>query len=338
MSKNGRAAFLVWSFASVLLIRPALAYGPVGHQTVGAIAEQRMSQTTGGRAALKRARALLGGDSLARASIWADQIKSGTGRLAGAARRDGQQFLEGQFKGSAIAEIHHDFHFTDLPFQRQKYTAGAIGTTAIDVVQMTAECISVLQGKSTSLSPPIALRLLIHYVGDMHQPLHVGSGWIRRSGGSFEFVDPDDADPQGAQNDIGGNNLVFADGSRIVKLHSFWDTPAVTAVMAHRISSGDPTAFASDLIRRKVGLSGAALSGDVSTWAQKIADDALPISKQAYDGISVVSLTGKRFKGSPIWNVELPDGYKDRARDLTETQLGKAGFRLAELLTRILKA
>ena len=54
-----------------------------------------------------------------------------------------------------------------------------------------------------------ALRLIVHYVGDIHQPLH----------------NIDKVDYRHAKGDRGGNmQLVPDDGSGVINLHMLWDS------------------------------------------------------------------------------------------------------------------
>lgn len=80
------------------------------------------------------------------------------------------------------------------------------------------ECMKLLQGlqpgpnadfgtSTTEFNPTVALRLLIHFVGDMHQPLH-----------SVERYSPEH--PKG---DNGGNSFKIATSGTYSNLHSLWD-------------------------------------------------------------------------------------------------------------------
>lgn len=76
---------------------------------------------------------------------------------------------------------HHEYHYTNIPFQNTEYEAGALGSSANDVVQIIRQCISVLSKEGTPKGNPhhftrrIALLLLRHLVGDLHQPFMWGT-------------------------------------------------------------------------------------------------------------------------------------------------------------------
>src|SRR6267154_5547312 len=79
---------------------------------------------------------------------------------------------------------HHEYHYTDVPFEKDTYQAGTVGTTDHDVVQILKQCIAVLKGSTGANVNPHnftkrqALLLMAHFIGDIHQPLHVGTAYI----------------------------------------------------------------------------------------------------------------------------------------------------------------
>ena len=151
-------------------------WGDEGHETIGAMADTLIAGTP----AAAHVRELLGAETLSAASVWADRIKG----------RDGLTPEMAQFKTDN--PNHFISHFADIPFEEPKYRDDSIGAAADDVVHAIPACILILQGKPeaqsmfTNVSPRIALRLLAHYIEDLHQPLHVGSGYLDRT----TFVNP----------------------------------------------------------------------------------------------------------------------------------------------------
>jgi hypothetical protein len=143
------------------------AFGESGHRTVGRIAEIHLD----GSRAMREVRAILRpGETLADAAFWPDRIKNET-------YEDGD---------TALFRLKHPghevYHYTDLPFQAERYDPAATGAHWVDIVRMTRECIRVLRGSSQVFSRREALRLLAHFVGDIHQPLHVGQGFVSAEG------------------------------------------------------------------------------------------------------------------------------------------------------------
>ena len=68
-----------------------------------------------------------------------------------------------------------------------------------------------------------APKLLVHYVGDIHQPLHVGAAYFDASG---QPANPNTT--PGTQFAIGGNSINF----HSTNLHSYWDSVTVTNALA----------------------------------------------------------------------------------------------------------
>ncbi|MFX7853970.1 S1/P1 nuclease, partial [Acinetobacter baumannii] len=78
---------------------------------------------------------------------------------------------------------HKQTHYADVALQRSRYLLGFAGTRPDDVVGSLRQAILVLQGKPAPGQPQInspreALLLLAHWVGDLHQPLHVGAVYL----------------------------------------------------------------------------------------------------------------------------------------------------------------
>lgn len=162
---------------SFLLVLPlfALCWGVNGHRAVGMIAEENLS-----RKAMKRLNKILEGNSLAEVSNWMDDIKS-----------------------DDAYDHTHDWHWVTIP-TGEEYSSTDLNPNG-DIIAKTLEIIAGL--KSGNLSPQTEieyLKYLVHLVGDIHQPLHVGGG-----------------------DDAGGNRVEvkwFGDSSN---LHRVWDSEMI---------------------------------------------------------------------------------------------------------------
>src|SRR5256885_12943542 len=180
---------LLVAFAVVALPASILAYGPLGHEIVGAIADERLVNT----ATAAKVYALLDGLTLERAAVIADEIKGwdkkgvdnpksfhySAHRNIDRQLRDFWRTNQPTHEMNSAAPSHHWFHYTDVPVvPPQKYRDGNPGRSKWDIVHMIPYCIQVLQGQvpeqnERKISKPVALLLLAHYVADIHQPLHV---------------------------------------------------------------------------------------------------------------------------------------------------------------------
>lgn len=74
-----------------------------------------------------------------------------------------------------------------------------------------------------------ALLVLAHYVGDIHQPLHVGSIYLFASG---RRVNPDAGRYDPASSTTGGNDLLV-DGVPLARLHPCWDDVPASLKVSH---------------------------------------------------------------------------------------------------------
>ncbi len=186
---------LLIGFAVVAFRASILGYGPLGHEIVGAIADERLTNTP----TAAKVYALLDGIRLEKAALLADEIKgwdkNGVDDLRSfhySAHRNIERELRDFWRAnqpthdlSSRMPSHHWFHYTDVPVTpTQRYRDGAIGRSIWDVVHMIPFCIDVLHGRipeqnERKITKAIAIILLAHYVADIHQPLHVGADVLR---------------------------------------------------------------------------------------------------------------------------------------------------------------
>ena len=301
--------------ALVALATVSLAgFADEGHRIVGRLAELHLRNAR----ALEEVRKILRpGESLADAAIWADTIKSATY----------------EDEDTAPFRLEHPaqdtYHYANLPFQAKRYEATVPGARPTDVVQMSRECIRVLRGNSRVFTPREALRLLAHFVGDMHQPLHVGTGFISAQA-PLRFVFPQDT--TGWRLTLGGNALLYGPQDRF-NLHSYWDAHAVNLTMRR----DDEMTFVSRVFEALPVMPGWADTGDPDDWPQRWADDALEQSRIVHHDIRILAYLGPDDSGRTPhrWRIDQPAGYDERARTLVRMQLAKGGYRLAAVLRAI---
>ncbi|WIW90459.1 S1/P1 nuclease (plasmid) [Sphingobium sp. V4] len=166
-------------FAAVIaLSSPAYAWGPVGHRITGAIADENLSG-----AARANVRILLGTQDLAEAATWPDDMKSD--------KADFWQKIAGQWHYVTVKE-GDDYQPSDAP-------AGGDAMTALS--QFTSK---LRDPKTTVEEKRLALRFIVHIIGDLHQPLHAGGG-----------------------TDRGGNDVTVKWFGRPTNLHSVWDSAMI---------------------------------------------------------------------------------------------------------------
>jgi hypothetical protein len=181
--KRGRQSQLLGSlFVSLCLALPhaALAWGASGHAIVAELAQRRLEP-----GALAKVKELLGGEtSLASIASWADDVRPHETETS-------------------------NWHFVDIPYDASRYDPARdcqrspMGDCVIEAI---ARLRTTLADASQSREGRArALKFLVHFVGDLHQPLHCAH----------------------RNHDRGGNDvMVFFFGERVA-LHKVWDTSII---------------------------------------------------------------------------------------------------------------
>jgi hypothetical protein len=155
------------------------AWGTLGHRIVGQIADSYLTST-----AKKQIAKILGNESIAMATNWADFIKS----------------------DSTLSYLS-PWHYADLPggLSHTQVLNFFKKDTLTDAYTKLNFLIKELKNKRLAKEKKqMYLRLLIHIVGDIHQPLHVGR-----------------------PSDRGGNDIKVTWFGSSTNLHSVWDSKII---------------------------------------------------------------------------------------------------------------
>ena len=272
------------------------------------------------------------GTSLRDLAGWADQIKART--PSDTLDADTNQFLA-QFPNDAS----RDWHFVNLPLGIGTYAAAkeAGFTRNDDVVQMLQKSIEVLQGSSALMSKLNALRMVVHLTGDVHQPVHVGCGFIKPGNPPSIIVDPAAIKAGGLAHDRGGNDILLPLGGN-ANLHGYWDStlaggidessPGPNALVSRQ---AHPTRKLVMLMERTEVPAAAADVVAVGQWPAMWANESLLSAVEAYSTLKIVSKLGNKYKVS--W--EGKAAYDERCSPILSSRLTAAAHRLAQLLNTI---
>jgi S1/P1 nuclease len=366
-----RAILIV--FAVVTSGSPILAYAPLGHQIVGAIADERLVNTP----TAAKVYALLDGIRLEKAALIADEIKRWDKKGVDdprsfhySARRNLDRQLRDFWHANQPTQdpnspgpSHHWFHYTDVPIMpAQRYRDGNIGRSRWDVVHMIAFCIDVLQGRipeqnERKITKTIAIILLAHYVADIHQPLHVGAAYFDSQG---QTADPDK--DKSVLADEGGNTftLELSDepprrrGIRKKKFHGFWDNDSVNALFPQVSGTLPKNELEAQIDPLKRQLVHDMATNEPRNWqmpsnvsldnyAEIWADEILPIAREAHARLEFRNVKPFLDNGRVVAAGEAIERrgasqtlYRAWASDVVRDELHKAGWRLADLLKKIL--
>jgi hypothetical protein len=168
-------------FVAVSFSLSAFSWGLTGHRVVGEIAQSHLTKK-----AKKELRKLIGDQTLAWWSNWADFVKSDTS----------YRYAE-------------KWHYVDLPghMQKEAFIDDLKKLPGLNLYTQITAMVQQLKDKSLSLEKRrFALYFLIHLVGDLHQPLHVGR-----------------------DEDAGGNKIEVTWFGKKTNLHSVWDTDFIAS-------------------------------------------------------------------------------------------------------------
>jgi hypothetical protein len=208
------------------------------------------------------------------------------------------------------------WHFLNLPRAEPGGDVAKACPKAGCVTRAIRSAIETLQKRNAKAAARAdALRFLIHFAGDLHQPLHAADN-----------------------NDRGGNcvlvDRVVGSSRERVKLHAAWDGAFVRQLMNGR----SLRVTASDLASRHAGAiaSARSLPIDVERWAReshRMAESIaygklptpIPIEPPARPPIARCPTPAKPA-------IHLNAAYRSAARDAIGAQLALAGARLARLL------
>lgn len=163
--------------ALLLVTTPCLGWGGEGHRIIGTIASSDLTPATAAAV-----RELLGDQTLADACCWADEIRS-------------------DHRYDWIKPLH----YINLPREATAVDMQRDGANGQQVVAGIERFRAVLSDTSRPREERLeALRLVLHLVGDLHQPLHV----------SYAV-------------DLGGNRLSVTSFGKRSNLHRVWDTDLI---------------------------------------------------------------------------------------------------------------
>lgn len=240
----------------------AFSWAPEGHAVIALIAERLISPDT--RANVKHLLAEGGDESLVSVASWADDLVSAA-RGKGPLNEDSEaQEFNRKFPNNRT------WHFVNLPLGTLSAEEARAFTPQDSIAKAISRCIQVLEApvsNSQELTKVQALRLLVHLVGDVHQPLHCGTGYytLDRPGRAELITFP--AQALGKPNDRGGN-LLFYGTTPSEQLHAFWDVLLVKAIH----DTAEATALA-DLLSKNISTEETTKTpGDLYRLARSVGD------------------------------------------------------------------
>ncbi len=272
-----RLVFLWMAFYSFQV----LAFGQTGHRITGEIAEKYLTENT--RLAIAE---LLDNESLAEVSTYVDEMRS-----------DPDDFWQ---------KVATPYHYVTVPKDK---TYDEIGSPIQgDAMFALKKYSQIVRDPLTSKSEKsLAIKFIVHLIGDLHQPLHVGTGLDR-----------------------GGNDFKVKFFGQRKNLHSVWDSGLI---------DGKQLSFSewSNWLSQKISEEDLVLWNEIDplVWIK----ESIEIRNTIYP-ITPPILVKKSTEISKKIQPELPSiGYKYSHQHLPtlKLRLKQAGVRIAAYLNDLMK-
>lgn len=271
----------------------SLGWGAGGHMMVAAIAFKRLNPTA--KAQVKKLLAVpINPSDVTKACAdfvntghWADDVRPKLG-----------------------FEFAPNLHFIDFPFVVDNTPKPDLPDEK-NIVTALEHYVNVLKTSFDTNEQAEALRFVIHFVGDIHQPLHCATR-------------VDSAHPKGDQ---GGNQFVITIGTQSVKLHSYWD-----GGLDSFPKGGPPPTFTPPALTKITPAVTQALEGHPDTDPDLKLDD--PFNYMAWAKESEQFAKDAVYKD--ITAGQTPTAaYKTRGIEVVRKRVAFGGYRLAALLNAI---
>ena len=307
-----------------LVSSKAFCWGDVGHQTVGELAQRNLTPE-----ARQKIEEIMGAEILQASAIWPDIVRSDSRHRPFA-----------------------DFHFIDVPagikYSDIKETEKRPRNAEVVIRKFGA---ILKDKKKTRDEKMIAIRYLVHVIGDVHQPLHVGNSY-----------------DMGANTCVINLKMPHLKEEKLLNLHSLWDEEIIEFIKedvrqkeiaeAKRKKADAPqkrffgaSNFADMIVtKHKDILSERSVveAFDPSVWLQEAADlrnESVYPDRNAKLKAPVdeairkycINVKDPTQKGKKIDPVKLDHRYLSEKVNVVERQIYKAGLRLAHFLNALAK-
>jgi hypothetical protein len=307
--KPGRFLFL--AAISLFVATSARAWGCKGHQTVALIAEKHLTPEARQfvekllsenpvDAQLKRYCGSATRDLLADASTWPDDVRN--------------------------SAKNGPWHYIDIPLGVPRGPLTPFCGPAGCVTEAIADQLAVLKDKNAAPGKRAdALRYLIHFVADLHMPLHAATN--NDEGGNCDPVRYFRRAPLEHNHSFTPN------------LHSLWDT----AILERDMQGAEPPEYADFLSQlfsadfpkwQAAGIHVDDWAWESHGFAEAIVYGALVPKIPAEPPVPVHSCTDADNVGERRMSLHLVAGqsYQDAAAPIVEQRIAQAGLRLAMIL------
>jgi hypothetical protein len=308
--------------ATLLATAPASAWGDDGHTLVAWIAYGLLTP-----AAKTTVDAMLAADTdsltppeFGPRATWADKYRDAGGRKLHYKETKNWHFVDLQISGADLAKVCNNFPKTPVG---KTASEGDPNDCALD--KINAFKAELAAPRTSPAERLMALKFVMHFVGDIHQPLHSST----------------DA------NDAGANceQVRLSDKGRKFALHHYWDTETIDGLIA--VDAATPVAdrTAQHFAPATLLAVGEAWRGQISA-ASKTAYAAGDTKAWVMQSYEVAKTKVFNLPAHPACSYSddpkaypafvLPAAYQTSANKAVKLQIQRAGVRLAKVLNEAL--
>lgn len=286
---DGSGLMWIWRALILLqLVNGVLGWGKEGHFAICRIAEGYLTEDA--LAAVKQLLPDSAEGDLANVCAWADEVRFHKRWSSPLHYVDTPDFM-------CNYKYCRDCH--DSVGRKDRCVTGAIYNYTMQLKSGYQDSVSVAKYNLTE-----ALMFLSHFIGDVHQPLHVG------------FI-----------GDEGGNTITVRWYRRKTNLHHVWDTMIIDSALKTYYDSDIAVMIQS--IQRNIT---DGWSNDVSSWENCAYNQTVCPNGYASESVSLACKFAYR-NATP--GTTLEDGYFLSRLPIVEKRLAQSGIRLAATLNRI---
>lgn len=210
---------------------------------------------------------------------------------------------------------YHPIHFTNVPVYAPDFEGIAKNIT-VNATWAYDNAVATLRAPDTKynlLSKSIAVRVIVHLVGDIHQPLHTSALFSK----------------QFKKGDIGGNAFKIKYTSKLSNLHAFWDA------LGH--NHGNIEVPLNKSVERQTRL--VDLCKNITSQYPRSDLIKMPQKHTMFDDwVAEAHVVAKEHAYRGISPGDKPtDAYVANTRTVCDKQLALAGYRIADAISDIFK-
>lgn len=302
------------ALAALLSAHVVVGWGTQGHEVVAGIAAARLTS-----AAKQAVTSILGGQTLPDVAMWADNVK----RQTAYAWSSPLHYVDTADQ-ACVYDYNADCFDTKtmvkgvcvtaaiLNFTRQAQGAAPLGVAPENATLFERLTLNAIPKDE-------AVKFLVHFLGDVHQPLHVGF-----------------------RGDLGGNSIKVTFFGTSTNLHSVWDTSIISRTIQQDYG-GSQDKYQSELLRRVSP--GGEWYSQATQWAQCNAGSITCTTPMAEESVEAacrssyqcVSSGNKPCPSQKVTSgASLTNTYYQQAAPVVDLRVAQGGVRLAALLNQIL--